>query len=350
MKKIKISISILTLFSLTGINTYAQETEQTLVRVQYNFIHIQDTTQRDKPHIENMMLLAGKNASVYMSYDRVADFVHSQVERQEYLKKGFTNQEINEQNRAKPASNKTISYIELYFFAKEQKYYYKSDICINGCMVQAETDKIDWKIKKDTLNFSGTRCQMATANYKGRNWIAWFAPELPFQSGPWKLQGLPGLIIEAYDAKKEVQFKFAGIEKVKEGDLVNENAKNISPQYMKNFGDIMLGLKIDHVGLPPQREVRSGGSIQVTEKEFEKLRIENDKDPIAFRNAQLQANGMGQLIAIMAANPAGRGGAGGGRIDANGNVQVTQTITTKAPAPAVPKNVINNPIELPEKK
>lgn len=342
--------TILTIcFAFMLSSAYAQQTEQTLVRVQYNFIHIQDTTQRDKPHVENMMLLAGKNASVYMSYDRVADFVHSQVERQEYLKKGFTNEEINDQFRAKPTSNKTISYIELYFFAKEHKYYYKSDICINGCMVQAETDKIDWKIKKDTLSFSAIRCQMATANYKGRNWIAWFAPELPFQSGPWKLQGLPGLIIEAYDTKKEVQFKFAGIEKVKEGDLVNENAKNISPDFMKIFGDIMLGLKIDHVGLPQQREVRSGGSIQVTEKEFEKLKAENDKDPQAFRDAQLIANGMGAIVTARA-NGGMRGSAGGGRIDANGNAVVSQTITTKAPTPAVPKNVINNPIELPEKK
>jgi len=343
--------TILTLFCAFMLSTAcAQQTEPTLVRVMYNFTHIEDTTHRDKPHVENMMLLAGKNASVYMSYDGIAHSANLQVERQEYLKKGFTQQEINDQFRARSASNPTTSDIQMFFFAKEQKYYYKSDICMNGCMVQAETDKIDWKIKKDTLSFSGIHCQMATANYKGRNWVAWFAPEMPFASGPWKLQGLPGLIVDAYDIKKEVQFKFAGLEKVKEGDLVNENAKNISADYMKIWGDIMLGLKIDHVGLPPQREVRHGGSIQVTEKEFEKLKIEHDKDPQGFEDAQMIANGMGAIVTARANGtiPAGSVGVSG-RTDANGIFHPTQTIAPK-PMPVAPKVVVNNPIELPEKK
>jgi len=105
------------------------------------------------------------------------------------------------------------------------------------------------------------------------------------------------------------------------------------------------GLDIAKVELPARREVSAGGSIQVTEKEFEKLKIENDKDPQAFRNAQLVANGMGAIVNAMAANP----GSHGGHVDANGNVQVTQSIAPKIAASAAPKNVINNPIELPNK-
>ena len=48
-------------------------------------------------------------------------------------------------------------------------------------MVSDSTRKINWKITKDTASFSGVKCQKATAYFKGRNWIAWYAPELPFQ-------------------------------------------------------------------------------------------------------------------------------------------------------------------------
>jgi len=342
----KTILTIYCAFMLTA--AYAQEPDKTIVKVVYHFIHIQDTTQRDKPYTENMMLLAGKNASLYTSFDGVSNMINSQVKRGELKKQGFTDQEINAQNAG--STHKPTSSTEFYFFAKEQKFYYKSDMCWNGCMVQAETDKINWKIAKDTMSFSGIHCQVATATYKGRNWIAWFAPELPFESGPWKLQGLPGLIITAYDDKKEVQFKLGGIEKVKDGDMATDNARNLPDDFIKNFGNIIPGLKIDRVGLPVQRPVRSGGSIQVTEKEFEKLKIEYDKDPVGFEDAQLIANGMSAIIAMRNAS-GGRSGGGSGRVDANGNGTVTQTIAPKTPpAASPPKVVVNNPIELPEKK
>ncbi|RMD74282.1 MAG: GLPGLI family protein, partial [Bacteroidetes bacterium] len=50
------------------------------------------------------------------------------------------------------------------------------------------------------------RCQMATAHFRGRDWTAWFTRAIPVPLGPWKLIGLPGLVIEAHDASGEVAF------------------------------------------------------------------------------------------------------------------------------------------------
>ncbi|RYG12433.1 MAG: hypothetical protein EOO07_19075, partial [Chitinophagaceae bacterium] len=51
--------------------SFAQSPDKTLARVRYTFSHIQDTTQKDKPYTENMLLAIGKNASVYTSYDKI---------------------------------------------------------------------------------------------------------------------------------------------------------------------------------------------------------------------------------------------------------------------------------------
>lgn len=42
-------------------------------------------------------------------------------------------------------------------------------------------------------------CQKAVCNYHGRTWTAYYATDIPISDGPWKLCGLPGLILRAYD-------------------------------------------------------------------------------------------------------------------------------------------------------
>lgn len=55
----------------------------------------------------------------------------------------------------------------------------------------------NWEIGGAVKGILGYECIEATTEFHGRKWTAWFAPEVPVQNGPWKLGGLPGLILEA---------------------------------------------------------------------------------------------------------------------------------------------------------
>ena len=47
---------------------------------------------------------------------------------------------------------------------------------------------------------------------RGRNYHAWFAPEIPLNEGPWKFNGLPGLILEVYDTQDHYHFTLIGMQ------------------------------------------------------------------------------------------------------------------------------------------
>ena len=57
----------------------------------------------------------------------------------------------------------------------------------------------NWDIYDDTMTIVGYFCQKATCHFRGRDFTAWFTPEIPINNGPWKFGGLPGLIMKVYD-------------------------------------------------------------------------------------------------------------------------------------------------------
>lgn len=73
-----------------------------------------------------------------------------------------------------------------------------------------------WEITDSVKTILGYECQRAESLYHGRNWEAWFAPDIPVQEGPWQLCGLPGLIMEARTEGDEYIFVINGVEKVEE--------------------------------------------------------------------------------------------------------------------------------------
>lgn len=73
------------------------------------------------------------------------------------------------------------------------------DFC--NWIIDEDWEKPEWEIGDSIMFILDYDCVVATSNFRGRKWIAWFAVDIPAQEGPWKLCGLPGLILKAYDSK-----------------------------------------------------------------------------------------------------------------------------------------------------
>ncbi|WFB67781.1 GLPGLI family protein [Chryseobacterium sp. WX] len=124
----------------------------------------------------------------------------------------------------------------------------------NGYYTFKTIDKINWTIADEIKKVENYTLQKATTKFGGRSWTAWFCKDIPFNEGPFKLRGLPGLIFELSDAKKNFLYTL-----VKSREL-----PEVSPT--SDFLESSFGNK----------------AIPINEKQKHKLLMEFYNDPFAF--------------------------------------------------------------------
>lgn len=85
---------------------------------------------------------------------------------------------------------------------------YYGKVFINYYRYSEPIPEIDWTLHEEdeTLDVMGYECRKATATWRGREWTAWYS-DIPLSSGPWKFNGLPGLILRLEDSKGEHVFE-----------------------------------------------------------------------------------------------------------------------------------------------
>lgn len=93
-----------------------------------------------------------------------------------------------------------LSQISLFKNGKQATYIVEEKICT-----------IKWEIKNEFKKINDLKVQKAIGDFRGRRYEAWFANEIPVKYGPWKLNGLPGLILNVSDDHNVVSFNIKTI-------------------------------------------------------------------------------------------------------------------------------------------
>ena len=66
---------------------------------------------------------------------------------------------------------------------------------------------MDWTLAEGEATVCGYACRKATTRFRGRDWAVWYTDEIPVDAGPWKLHGLPGLILRAETPDSLLRFE-----------------------------------------------------------------------------------------------------------------------------------------------
>ncbi len=188
------------------------------IKVGYNY-HEKFMRSADGPDERDvpMLLLANSRQSKFFSRDtEYKDSLEStpggRAVRKKILDEAVRHAlETGDQSRVSGYAYKTYTYV-YKDYAKAQTTVYDQAGLMERGVYDEPFSEIEWMIGDSIKTVLGYECTIATADYHGRKWTAWFAPEIPIQDGPWKLQGLPGLILEAAESGGQHRFVADGIE------------------------------------------------------------------------------------------------------------------------------------------
>ncbi|WP_231424656.1 GLPGLI family protein [Pedobacter sp. Leaf250] len=207
------------LFSFKYKDTSPKDSPSTIAY--YHFYHIKDSTQTGKLYSEDFILAFNGKKSIYSSQTRV--------------KQDSTIQAIL---AAAEAKNSDVVDMGTYLPVTEDDIYNENgklfivkNTLQQRYLITENPDKIDWKIDSETKDLLGYTCQKATGVCKGRKYTAWFTTDIPASFGPWKLNGLPGLVLEAYDDRHFIKFTCTKV--VNQGNFQNVKSINIPQDVIK---------------------------------------------------------------------------------------------------------------------
>ncbi|MDR3713120.1 MAG: GLPGLI family protein [Puia sp.] len=253
--------------------------EQIISKVFYDLVYLKYKSLPDNLYKEEFILELGKTTSMFISY--------SYILRDSARQKAVEAQ-ANQIPLDQPLINllsANVSNDQFYTLSNPSNQVIQIQHIATSTYLIADTvGAIQWKVLDSTRDIQGYLCQKASGESHGRNYTAWFCIDLPYNFGPRRLNGLPGLILEAYDDQREILYTLNHIEQARQDEKLE---------------------------LPPD-------GIKATYKEYKKVLSVFEKDPAAFWNKSL-----GQGAKIHAVN---------GR---------------RAKGPADPKNATEKPIENP---
>ena len=109
-------------------------------------------------------------------------------------------------------------------------------------------EPIDWQLTDSIDSICGYECHQAIAKFKGRTWIAWYTEDIPIDNGPWKLSGLPGLILKVHDSENDYGFTAVGLTTDKGSTPIYYKGKKFEPIDRKSLTSIYKKYYADPIG------------------------------------------------------------------------------------------------------
>lgn len=129
-----------------------------------------------------------------------------------------------------------------------------------------------WTLKDEHRTILGHECQLATCHWRGRDFEAWFAADIPVPLGPWTFGGLPGLILKLNDRENIYTWEAVA---VRSGDfpITKREYEGFRKDSRKNVYRLQVAANRDYLKTGGARD-RTTGQLKSERHPYEPLELE----------------------------------------------------------------------------
>ena len=184
-------------FMLNAVMCYAQKThiiEPAELEITYSV--------KEQPHWDTYIFRCGRNVSQYFSQPALqSDKMLANDDPAHFI---IANERIKALGTPEYAKKYPLSTGDndiIYCYHKDGIFKTYARVFGTHYLITENITIPEWTLCEDTTSILGMECKKATTNFRGRYWEVWYTEEIPISQGPWKLCGLPGMILKANSPK-----------------------------------------------------------------------------------------------------------------------------------------------------
>lgn len=218
----------------------AEVIDRVLFTALYQAGWVGDTLHPENRTEETMCLKVGTTRSVFYSYARA--LIDSVLEQD---RAANAPRELVEEHLRQYTSR--VGY-QVYKNYPAGKVTFLEAVGASRFRCEEENDRPVWTLLPDTATLIGYPCRKAVCRFKGRDYEAWYTPAVPRSEGPWKLHGLPGLILKASDSRRHFTFVCTGIRQNRDNQPIRYPGKTYEPVSRKALQKIYARYAADPLG------------------------------------------------------------------------------------------------------
>lgn len=250
---------------------FAQKGDTSFLCIQYKINHANNDPAYFPGADDLFNLEIGKNTSKYYSALRA----HGDSLQEADIKSGELTIETAEIMNKKKNYYRNKSSVVIYNSYPKNYCTVRGMIVINAYQYK-DTINIKWKLTSDTMHILGYNCNKASAVFRGRNYTAWFTPEIPIPLGPYKFFGLPGLVLKVNDSEGIYNWECVGLTKLNglnKPITIEKNDKLIETSRLKYFQTAKSTYEMDYATLNASLGVKEVGDAEPVRRPKLKYRL-----------------------------------------------------------------------------